>query len=191
MTVDLLSIKDIFDTDPKDLPIDSLPEVHATLQKACKVCQSKHTKLINHLLTLQASDASIVRYCNKHNLFGDKPLSDDNVGVHKRKHLEQVADLPDVVTEGALKAVEAQVAALTADERLELIETAALLPVYAGKKTPSIMEALQARRIRNEDLKGKQDQVINTEVLKNLQLKNKKLEKETAPVIEVIETTEG
>ena len=87
--------------------------------------------------------------------------------------------------ESSLKAVEAQVAALTADERLELIETAALLPVYAGKKTPSIMEALQARRIRNEDLKGKQDLVINSEVLKNLQLKNKKLEKETAPVIEV------
>lgn len=192
-------IKQILDTDPETIDLDDFPADFPIYQSQCKTCNSPGRVLIDHLIASGAPDRVVGRYINKYSdFFAMKGKNGSALAVsiqnHRIKHTTTgrrpgANKLPKKVTETAkeirLPQSEKIVASMTDIQRLDLVTSKALADVHAGIKTPSVGEGLKAQEQKRALLATSAQANIWSEMFKGQKLRNKKLEKELAPVIEL------
>ena len=179
----ITSVRQMLNIPPEELDMNSFDEQKGIYGGAnCKICNSEYRFFIDHLIRNGISQAQVVKYCNKYELFGDRPLGFTNVGNHNKSHIiteKQIANSPK-----SIEQIQEKVKGETIDGILEHIIKKAALPYYL-KETPTLKEGLAAAKILEGKAKDNRDAEMWQEAMTNIQLKNKKLKKEIAPVIEV------
>lgn len=197
--MNLANIKEILDAFPKDINQDELPDDFPVYQSQCRVCNSPGRPILDYLIAAGVPDRTVGRYVNANaDFFGFSSKTGSALAVsiqrHRIKHTttgrRPGRNKPAKVDNENTKLMkvpqsEKIVESMTDLQRYDLIATKGLAEVHAGIRTPTVTEATNALKEKRALLATNAQANIWSEMFKGQKLKNKKLEKELAPVIEL------